>query len=397
MTETPFSTNNDGYKQLILRSQELTSILNKDTLLEHIIDAAIDLSHATVACIYMFDQNIQELHLETICCEYNTLNRGLIAPIATSLEGRVMTNLQPVTIINHKTYANQFGKITSLTGVDINSLIAVPLTVKDRRIGILEVVNKQSGEFQQADQDILVLFARQASICIENTRLFIQSDLMAELVHELRTPLASLNTALQLLQRADLPENKRQQISGMIQTEFFRLADLTTSFLDYARLESGRIKFQPVSMDVSQLLSESVAVMQMQADSKGIKINIDLPQEPQILVVDRDKIKQVIYNLLNNAIKYSHVGGKIQITVRRVVDDFSFSIQDSGPGIPADSFSKLFERYYRVPSMEYISTGYGLGLSICKQIVEAHGGRIEVASEVGKGSIFTVHLPVPQG
>jgi signal transduction histidine kinase len=216
-------------------------------------------------------------------------------------------------------------------------------------------------------------------------------------VHELHTPLAALNTALFLLQRSDLQGDRREQISQLIHNEFNRLTELTTSFLDYARMESGRAKFKPIQFNLIQLINESVNIIQMQLDGKELSISLDIPTEPLIITADKDKIKQVILNLLTNAIKYNRPGGIIKVTANATLRDLSFSIQDNGEGIPPEYLPRLFDRFYRVPNTERVIKGTGLGLTICKQIVEAHNGKIEVSSIVSQGTTFTVQLPINQG
>jgi signal transduction histidine kinase len=180
----------------------------------------------------------------------------------------------------------------------------------------------------------------------------------------------------------------------MINAEFHRLSDLTTSLLDYARFESGKVRLNLTTFDLAKLLSESMEFMQMQADGKDIKISLDTSDRNLILTADRDKIKQVVLNLLNNAIKYNNPGGRVTITARHLPTEISFSIQDTGQGIQAEYIPHLFDRFFRAPETEKQSTGIGLGLTVCKQIIEAHKGKIEVTSMAGKGSTFTVSLPV---
>ena len=290
-------------------------------------------------------------------------------------------------------YDQKHGNFIKLPGASIKSLLVFPLVVKNKSLGILEVANKHSSEFNQLDQEILAYFASQIAILIDNTHRFLQTDLVTELVHELHTPLASLNTALYLLQRPDLPDGRHEQISQMIHNEFNRLSELTTSFLDYARIESGRAKFISIPIDLVQLIIESVDIIKMQLEGKEMTISLDLPTEPLMLNADKDKIKQVILNLLSNAIKYTRSGGKIKISARSSEEDIIFTVHDNGQGIPAEYLPRLFERFFRVPNAEKGVNGTGLGLTICKQIIEAHNGKIEVSSTIGEGTTFSVHLP----
>jgi len=384
----------ERYKQLIDVLQELASILNTEHLLEHIVKAATELCDAEQGLLYWLDTPNNALQIIASTLPNTSQHRDLIIPVDSSLEGWVLANQKPV-MINHPLLSDQsFGDVTNPTNLEIRSILSIPLAVKDKSIGVLEVLNKYNGDFMNLDQEILVSFANQAAVYINNTHLFLQSDLVSELVHELRTPLVSLNMAVHLLQRTDLEENKRGRIFEMISTEFNRLSNMTTSFLDFARLESGRAKFIPIRFDLFPLIEESLEVMQFQAIAKGININLQSPTQPLILTADRDRLKQVILNLLNNAIKYDRPNGTINITAQSTPDELTFSIQDDGQGIPPEYIAMLFNRFFRIPNKEYLSTGTGLGLTICKQIVSAHKGRIEVTSVVDQGTTFTVCLPV---
>jgi len=387
----------ERYKQLISVLQELASILNTEQLLEHIVDAAAHLCDAEVSWI-LFPNNIKyTLVLDTGNFTKDTHYQGLSLPIINSLEGWVYSNQKPAMINDLSMCDQRFRDFMHLPETKIISLLAIPVTIKGKHIGVLEVANKRSGDFTQLDQEILVSFAYQVAIYIDNTHRFLQSDLVTELVHELHTPLAALNTALFLLQRSDLQGDRREQISQMIHNEFNRLTELTTSFLDYARMESGRAKFKPIQFNLIQLINESVNIIQMQLDGKELSISLDIPTEPLIITADKDKIKQVILNLLTNAIKYNRPGGIIKVTANATLRDLSFSIQDNGEGIPPEYLPRLFDRFYRVPNTERVIKGTGLGLTICKQIVEAHNGKIEVSSIVSQGTTFTVQLPINQG
>ena len=396
MPKTPRKPIVERYIQLVSVFRELASILNTEQLLEHIVDAAVDISDTESAWI-LFPYHIHHtLILDTGRFSDASDFQGYSTPLNTSLEGWVFSNQLPFMINDIGLYDHGMGDFINLPGIEIKSLLVIPISIKDKHIGILEVVNKHSEDFTQIDQEVLVSFANQVAIYIDNTHRFLQSDLVTELVHELHTPLAALNTALFLLQRTDLQDDRREQISQMIQNEFSRLTELTTSFLDYAHMESGRAKFKPSKFDINQLITESTDIIQMQLEGKGMTISLDLPAQPLLITADRDKIKQVILNLLSNAIKYNSPSGNINVTLKETPRAVSLSIQDSGQGIPQENLPRLFERFYRVPSTERGVIGTGLGLTICKQIVEAHNGKVEVSSSTGQGTTFTVQLPMNQ-
>jgi signal transduction histidine kinase len=240
---------------------------------------------------------------------------------------------------------------------------------------------------------MLLVLGAQAAVAIENARLFQQSDLISEFVHELRTPLASLSTATYLLLRPEMSQDQRDQIVNNIHTETLRLNALASSFLDLARLESGRVQFRKTAFSIADLLYECKDVMTSKADEERVQIRVESPEGLPVLEADRDKIKQVLLNLLSNAIKYNRPHGSIILRAEARQNEICINVQDTGMGIPEQALPHLFEKFYRVREHESQAAGTGLGLSICRQIIHGHGGRIEVKSKMGVGSLFTITLP----
>ena len=384
----------ERYQRLAEISRDLASMLDLNALLNRIVHAAADLSNAEAASILLYDGNKQELNFESATNLDEPLMRGLIVPVENSIAGWVVTNRQPLNISDTQKDPRHFGNIAKATKVTTTSLLAVPLIAKDKVVGALEAINKRAGQFDKEDQDVLMALGAQAAVAIENARLFLQSDLIAEMVHEIRTPLASLTTATHLLTRDDVPIEQRRRISEVIYIETNRLTDMTSAFLDLARLESGRTQFNPVQVDVHKLLEESVGVIRDKAVENKQKLNLELPAKLPPLKADRDKIKQVILNLLSNAIKYNRPGGNITLTCRVEDNDLVITVSDTGVGIKEEDLGRLFDKFYRVRSIENVIRGTGLGLAISKRIVEAHGGRVKVKSQIGVGSSFSIYLPL---
>jgi two-component system phosphate regulon sensor histidine kinase PhoR len=171
------------------------------------------------------------------------------------------------------------------------------------------------------------------------------------------------------------------------------LNSLASSFLDLARLESGRVQFRKMRFSTADLIYECRDVMMSKAHETDIQIRVDVPGDMPLLEADRDKIKQVLLNLLSNAIKYNRPNGSVIITGNFTDAEVSINILDTGMGIPEDSIPHLFEKFYRVREHEGKASGTGLGLSISKQIIQGHNGRIEVKSKIGVGTSFTIFLP----
>lgn len=383
----------DRYQRLIEITLDLASTLDLDTLLNRIVNAAVDLINAEATSILLYDEASAQLHFEAATNIDEPLRRGILVPVDSSIAGWIITNRKPIIVSNAQQDPRHYGHISKLVAMSTNSLLGVPLITKDKVIGVLESINKRSGIFTEDDQVLLCAFGAQAAVAIENARLFQQSDLIAELVHELRTPLSSLNTAAHLINRPEVSDEQRNRMMAIIQDETFRLSEMATSYLDLARLESGRAQFHKESFVIKEFLEECANIMRSRIQEKGLQLRLVIPEDLPSLSADRNKLKQVILNLLSNAIKYNRPNGGITLESKLEDSEYLFLVTDTGMGILPENLTRLFEKFYRVPGSEQLATGTGLGLSICKHIVEAHSGHIDVQSEVGLGTTFTVHLP----
>ena len=342
----------------------------------------------------LYDENNEELYFQAATNMDSGLMRGLIVPVNGSIAGKIVRERRAERISNVSDEPQHFGEVGETTEVKTISLLGVPMITQDKVIGVLEAINKQIGEFTQEDQEVLSALGSQAAIAIVNARLFQQSDLIAELVHELRTPLASLNTAAHLSMRPEISEEQRMQMAETIFNETQRLSEMTTAFLDIARLESGRYQFRVEEVELVTLLKEAVNTMQSRLEERQIQVDLDLPESLPKVQGDYDKLKQVLLNLISNAIKYNRPSGRIHISAQDEGKIVNVLIRDTGHGILPEHRRELFQKFYRVPGSDQHATGTGLGLSICKKIVEAHGGQIELDSEVSVGTLVTVSLPI---
>jgi K+-sensing histidine kinase KdpD len=383
----------EGYRRLIDIARDLASTLDLDILLNRIIRAAVDITNAQAASILLYDDASRQLHFQVATDIDKPLMRGLVVPLEGSIAGWIVTNRQTVRISNAQEDPRHFGMIEEVTHYATKSLLGVPLTTKGKVIGVLEALNKQSGEFTETDEDLLSVLGAQAAVAIENARLFQQSDLIADFVHEIRTPLAAITTATYLLLRPEMSHEQREQVIHNIHDETYWLNALASSFLDLARLESGRVQFHGSQFSLRALLEECRGVMQSKADEDGIQINIEVPADFPSFEADRDKLKQLMLNLLSNAIKYNRSNGSVILRASAEETEFIIAVQDTGIGIPEKALPNLFQKFYRVQDAEGKPTGTGLGLSICKQIVQGHGGCIEVDSQLAEGTTFTIYLP----
>jgi signal transduction histidine kinase len=213
-----------------------------------------------------------------------------------------------------------------------------------------------------------------------------KSELMSTVSHELRTPLASIYGYAELLAHR-LPEGQHRQFAEIIHRQADRLAALIGDFLDLQRLEQGTVTFVSAPVDIGELLEEQAELFR--AQSARHQLDVRLPDGPVKALGDRDRLAQVMANLLSNAIKYSPDGGCVTVEAAANGSKVTVSVRDEGIGIPADQQAHVFEKFFRAETPEARAIGgTGLGLALCRELVEAHGGRIGFESQPGCGSTF---------
>lgn len=246
----------------------------------------------------------------------------------------------------------------------------------------------------------------------------LKSNFLATVSHELRTPLTSVIGYSEMLLEGlagDLSEEQRDYVRTIME-KGENLLQIITSILDISKIESGKVTLSPVEADLAEVARSSVTTIHPQAQKRGLNVELDVAAELPRVPADRDKIRQCLVNLLANALKFTPKGGTVTLSVERYTgprrnrtdEDRGFalfeprenhfvklSVRDSGIGIPADKLERVFDTFYQVDNSstrEY--GGTGLGLSIVKSYVEAHGGEVWVDSEEGKGSVFSILLPL---
>jgi len=230
----------------------------------------------------------------------------------------------------------------------------------------------------------------------------LRRELTANVSHELRTPLTSIKGFTEtLLGGAMADEDARRRFLTIIDSEATRLMKLVDDLMDLSRLESKAVSMEPAPVRLDELAAEAVSRMRPQAERHRVTLGLrsaapgNSPEQPAVTALaDRDRILQVLTNLLDNAIKFTPEGGTVEVAVAGTPSQPAVSVSDTGRGIPPDDLPRVFDRFYRVErSRSRGAGGTGLGLAIAKHIVEAHGGRITVTSRVNAGSTFTFTLP----
>jgi signal transduction histidine kinase len=223
------------------------------------------------------------------------------------------------------------------------------------------------------------------------------SRFSADASHEIRTPLSIMRGEMEgILNEPSLPAELRDRIGSVLE-ETEHLSSIVEGLFSLARLDAGEAKIKNESCDLCELARSTLDQMRLLADEKNISVTVDAPQ-PVFVMGDAARLRQVIVNLLDNAIKYTVPGGSVMVSVQRNGTGAILAVKDNGVGIPPDALPHIFERFYRADKVRSRTAiqGAGLGLSIVQAICEAHGGGITASSREGAGTTLTVTLPLAQ-
>ncbi len=222
----------------------------------------------------------------------------------------------------------------------------------------------------------------------------VRRDFISNVSHELRTPLASLKALTETLQSGALSDPEAgPRFLGRISTEVDALTQMAQELLDLSRIESGQVELILAPLAPKGLVTSAADRMRMQAERAGLKLSIKCEDGLPNIRADKSRLEQVLVNLIHNAVKFTKPGGDISLETESTVGGIRFAVRDSGVGIPTESLTRIFERFYRVDKSR-TGSGTGLGLSISKHIIEAHGGKIWAESNEGRGSVFYFVIPI---
>ena len=233
--------------------------------------------------------------------------------------------------------------------------------------------NRMSAELQQMEQ--------------------LRRDLVANVSHELKTPISALRAHIEnLLDGVERPDPDTLQVM-LAQSE--RLGRLVEQLLDLSRMESGDLPLHREEVPLAPLVSEVLSEIGVARADRAVRLEGSIPSDVPAVFADRERVHQVLFNLLDNAVRFTPPGGEVRVTAERHDGSVDVHVADTGPGIAPEHLPRLFERFYRVdPARSRDDGGTGIGLAIARSVVEAHGGRIWAHSEPGKGTVFTFELPV---
>jgi signal transduction histidine kinase/HAMP domain-containing protein len=394
-------------------SQAVSSTLDLQEVLATIVAQAVELSETESGAIYEFDETKEQFELRaTHRMSEELINAIRQAPVhlgetALGWAGVRREAVQIPDILEEPEYPLR--QIIERDG--LRALLAVPLLREDRLIGGLVVRRKAVGQFAQETVNLLQNFATQSALAIQNARLFREieekgqeleiaskhkSEFLANMSHELRTPLNAILGYTELILDkiyGDVP-GEIQEVLERVEQNGRHLLSLINDVLDLSKIEAGQLTLSLNDYSMKEVVQTVVTAVESLAAEKNLELKVTVSPEVDNGRGDEQRISQVLMNLVGNAIKFTEEG-EVKVEAKTSNDTFVVSVSDTGPGLSESDQLRIFEEFHQVDATSTRKKGgTGLGLSIAKRIVEMHGGRIWVASTVGKGSTFSFSLPV---
>ena len=394
--------------QLVEISAILNSTLKPDTLLKNILDTAADLLECSGVSILLYDEREKELRFAATTTGDIEKLEQIPVPLDNSLAGTIFTENRHLVINSTRDDPRHYNEVGDEVGLQIDSLLGVPMRIKDRVTGVIEALNKNEGEFSDFDVSLLLVVASQAAISIHNARLIqalqkanielsqadkLKRDLMSVASHELRTPLGNILGYATLLHEDAIEENK--PLAESILKASSKLRAVLDDIANMNLLYTGKADLDFTDTSLQRVINYAQEEVRMTVNKEDHTVDYQIPEEPIQLCIDLPKMSVVFVNLLLNAIQFTPVEGEIRLTIDDRADEVVVSIIDTGRGISPENLEKIFEVFYQVDDhMTRRYGGLGLGLSIARELVNLHGGRIWAESEgLGEGSTFRVVLP----
>jgi PAS domain S-box-containing protein len=279
------------------------------------------------------------------------------------------------------------------------ALPAVEITIKIKGEWKSRVFQARAARVQQDDGELVGIVTILRDVTQQKEIDKMKTELVSMVAHELRSPLTSISGFSELLLDTDITKSQSEEYASIILNESRRLSDLINKFLDISRIESGRIQPKKIPLDLAEIIQMVVGNNSYLASKKNIEVEIHSMSRLGKIYADTGMMEQVFLNLFSNAIKYSPNNTRIDFVLKASDGEVIVQIQDHGYGIPPKALPHIFDKFYRVTDNEATReiVGSGLGLALVKQIVDMHGGHVEVESKMGHGSVFSVHLPKISG
>lgn len=377
---------------------------------------------AKFVCIYQFDPRSSLLHLMAPSFLDISVNPEIEHQIVhqQSTTIAVQTALTKRVIVTDELARSSIAAyfLAEVEQLKLKSLISIPLLVQNELQGVLEVLSQKAEKYAQDDMNMLSIISNELAIGMSRKRLMDEVTVknielenekkkaddanemlkrfLATFSHELRAPLNAIVGFSEIL-TADLdmlPREKVHDFMKNINVSGKHLQNLINDILDLSKIEAGKMELHVEAYPVTYFTESVARVLQAALQQKNIKLVVNVSTDVEHLVVDQTRFKQILVNLVSNAIKYSNIGGNIWIDIGRVNNEIEVRVRDEGMGIKPEELPKLFNAFQQASNASTVEEGTGLGLVITRRLIEMHGGQIWVDSEWGEGTTFRFRIPM---
>lgn len=400
----------------LIQISHMSAHAESQVLLQTIVEIGADLVHCEYCSILRYEPNEDALRFIAGPWLHMPVLAEMRVPAQHSIAGLVIKAGEPLVIHHAQNDPRIYRPLTDQLGLDVKSLLTVPLRYRDETLGVLQAVNKRSSGHQQAEfnhEDIAVLqsLAAHIAIAVTNERLSQENQaLRAELLtlermkkefiaisnHELRSPLGLILGHGTYLRETSTENELKPQIDVIINSAI-RLKEIIESLAHVENIDAGTARLRLSTFDLQQLIQTSANHFKDYARARDIDLDVQKHTQELLVEADYEKLVIVLNNLLHNALTFTEKGGSVMVSAEARIGYAQISVKDNGIGVPEAELDHIFERFYQVEShMTRHQGGMGLGLSVAKDLIELHGGQIVVDSQLDEGSTFTIIIPITQ-
>jgi signal transduction histidine kinase len=404
-----------GELNTILRSGALiNSSLNIEDVLDHTMAWAEEFMDAEASTVYELDQEKKELYVRLARGEKKESIERIKVRLGEGIAGWVVKTGQPVVVPDVGKHKRFTGKYDKMTGFRTRSMICVPLILRDKPIGALQVLNKRSKEaFTQADLKLLTAMGQQIAVALENATLYQRLERQLELTareltstqqrlirserllamghlvqgvaHEIRNPITTIGGFAHRIKRELKDDRKLQKYIDIILDESSRLEKLVTQVREFAQVQSADLD----SDDIRKVVDEVMGRFQPLAERQGVRVIIDVDRDTPLIQMDSPQMVTALSNIVENALESMPKGGTMALKVTQAKGHVLINVRDTGCGIPKEQLESIYD-----PFVTSKTRGAGLGLTMVHQIITNHHGEIKIRAQQGKGTLVTIRLPV---
>jgi signal transduction histidine kinase len=395
--------------RLIEVSVTLNSTLNLNDLLRFIVLSATEIIDCESVSILLYDEKRERLVFAAATGFDPKRLSETPVPLDDNLALTIFRDNKIISLSEVQNDVRNYGTVSEHGDIKVHNILGVPMRIKDKPTGVLEALNKQDGNFDESDADILSVIASQAAVAIHNARLVkalqdaydelraadqLKTNFLALASHELRTPLGVIigyATFLQEESHGELSDHARQVLNAAMQMRV--LVDAMTNM---DMLRSKEMIMHRKVVPIQLILHKAYEEVKRLADAKGQRVTLDLPETPIPIKCDPEKLTSAVASLLDNAVRFTPDSGMITIGASaQLKGETLVWVQDTGKGIQENELKKIFREFYQIePHTTRKHGGMGIGLSIAKGLIEAHGGKIWAESPgPGKGTTIKILLP----